>query len=65
MDYMINKVVPQILPEIKYIDVSNEEYEKIMNLFQPERLNPETQEDQPISMTEAQAEAYLASMLIL
>jgi hypothetical protein len=37
--------VPDKLPEIKYIDISDEEYMKIQSLFsmQPERLNPETQ----------------------
>lgn len=38
-----DKEIPEVLPEIKYIDISNEDYMKIQNLFsiQPERLNPE------------------------
>lgn len=36
MDSMGGIEVPDILPEIKQIDVSDEEYQKIMNLFQPE-----------------------------
>ena len=41
MDSMDGIEVPDELPPIKQIDISNEEYQKIMNLFQPERLNPE------------------------
>lgn len=35
--------IPDILPEIKYVDVSNEDYRKIQALFsmQPERLTLE------------------------
>mgnify|MGYP001594690522 CR=1 FL=1 len=39
----IDKEIPDVLPEIKYIDISDEDYRKIQGLFslQPERLNPE------------------------
>lgn len=39
----IDREVPENLPNIEYIDISNEDYQKIQNLFslQPERLNPE------------------------
>ena len=43
--------------------ISKENHECVC--LRPERLNPETQENQLTSMTEAQAEACLASMLIL
>ena len=35
---MNTKEVPDILPEIKYIDISDEEYQKIMNLFRSEHI---------------------------
>lgn len=39
----IDKEIPENLPEIKHIFISNEDYMKIQSLFsmQPERLNPE------------------------
>jgi hypothetical protein len=38
-----DREIPEKLPEIKYIDISNEDYMKVQSLFslQPERLNPE------------------------
>jgi hypothetical protein len=45
MDNMDGMEVPENLPPIKYIDISNEEYQKIMDLFQPKRSK---REDIPI-----------------
>ncbi len=41
MDSMGGTEVPDILPEIKQIDISDEEYQKLKNLFQPERSKRE------------------------
>lgn len=48
MDSMGGVDVPDKLPPIKHIDVSDKEYQKLMNLFQPERLNPEASKEDAI-----------------